>query len=178
MGKRSTLLMSRWCILVLGLIAASCGGSPAPVASVEPAAPEASPEPEAPTAPVELQLFSENEPGPALLSDGRVIAGGRVVGAIQESENGVIRFVGVDGQARAWLGTDGAIQTPLSTLDARVDEEHRLVFGEDAIFIEETGGVSGSVARQGLRFEGVHDDNRRRAIFMLVMVISMSTPTE
>jgi len=137
---------------------------------------EPNPEPETPTVPVELQLFSESEPGPALLSDGRVIAGGRVVGLIEESEGGVIRFVGVDGQARAWLGTDGAIQTPLSTLDARVDEEHRLVFGEDAIFIEETGQVSGSVARQGLRFDGVTETNRRRAIFMLVMVISMSTP--
>jgi len=136
--------------------------------------PGAAGEAEAPTA-IALQLYAGEDPGPALDVEGRLVAPRGVLGRFERDEDGTIRFRGADGRVRAWLAPDGAIHTPLSTLDARVDEDARLVFGDEAIFIDDEGRVAGSVAREGLRFVGVDVENRREAIFLLVIAISIAT---
>jgi len=131
--------------------------------------------PETPPA-IALQLYAGEDPGPALDLQGRLLAPGGVLGQFEREEDGTIRFRGADGRVRAWLAPDGAIHTPLSTLDARVDGNAQLVFGDEAIFIDDDGMVVGSVTREGLRFVGVNLENRREAIFLLVIAISIATP--
>jgi len=131
-------------------------------------------EAEAPPA-IALQLYAGEDPGPALDVEGRLVAPRGVLGRFERDEDGTIRFRGADGRVRAWLAPDGAIHTPLSTLDARVDEDARLVFGDEAIFIDDEGRVTGSVAREGLHFVGVDGENRREAIFLLVIAMSIAT---
>jgi hypothetical protein len=99
---------------------------------------------------------------------------GETLGHFDENEDGSIEFTSIEGRSVARAEQDGTIRTPGSILDTQLDGEGRLTFGEDSIYIDDEGRVTGDVAREGLRFEGVTPDNRRLAMFCLLLVITFS----
>ena len=168
MKPKPAMASGLW-LVVFAAITAGCGSAPELQT-----APRTSALPPVPPAEVVLQLIGPAGPGPSVDSRGRLVAMGETLGHFDEHEDGALEFTSIDGRSIARAETDGRIRTPGSILDTRLDSAGRLSFGDESIFIDAEGRVTGDVAREGLRFEGVTEDNRRLAMFCLLLVITLS----